>query len=48
MALTAQLYDKQDDLYFSIVNFPVLCSNIPISLAYGLDMKELVQQTISF
>jgi hypothetical protein len=34
--LTTQLNDKQDDFNFSIVNFPYLCSNIPISPAYGV------------
>jgi hypothetical protein len=33
--LATQLYDKQDAFSFSIVNFPFLCSNIPISPAYG-------------
>jgi hypothetical protein len=26
--LTTSLYDKRDDFYFAIVNFPFLCSNI--------------------
>ena len=30
--LTPSLYDKRDD--FDIVNFPFLCSNIPLSPAY--------------
>jgi hypothetical protein len=34
--LTTQLYDKQDDFNFAIVNFPYTCSNIPLSLAYGV------------
>jgi hypothetical protein len=34
--LTTQLYDKRDDFNFSIVNFPFLCSNIPISPVYGV------------
>ena len=53
--LTTQLYDKQDDFSFSIVNFPYLCSNIPLSPAYGVcvslnlfDTQELVLRMISF
>jgi hypothetical protein len=34
--LTTQLYDKRGDFNFSIVNFPYLCSNIPISPAYSV------------
>jgi hypothetical protein len=31
-----KLYDKQDDFNFSIINFLYLCTNIPISPAYGI------------
>jgi hypothetical protein len=31
--ITTQLYDKRNDFSFSIVNFPYLCSNIPVSPA---------------
>jgi hypothetical protein len=34
--LTTQLYDKWDDFNFTIVNFPFLCSNIPVSPACGV------------
>ena len=34
--VTTQLYDKQDDFNFSLVNFPYICKNIPSSLAYGV------------
>ena len=40
--LTTQLYDKQDDFSFSIVNFPYLCSNIPSSPAYGRYVSQLI------
>jgi hypothetical protein len=33
---TTQLYDKQGDFNFSIVNYPYLCSNILTSPAYGI------------
>jgi hypothetical protein len=35
------LYDKRDDLDFAIVNFPFLCSNIPLSPAYGVHVPQL-------
>jgi hypothetical protein len=50
--LTTKLYDKRDDFNFSIVHFPFLCSNIPISPAQvfisrnWLDMQELVRHTM--
>jgi hypothetical protein len=34
--LTTSLYDKRDDFNFAIVNFPLLCSNIPLSPDYGV------------
>jgi hypothetical protein len=34
--LTTSLYDKRNDFDFAIVNFPFLCSNIPLSPAYGM------------
>ena len=41
--LTTQLYDKRDDFNFSIVNFPYLCSNIPLSPAYGVYVSQLIR-----
>jgi hypothetical protein len=41
--ITTQLYDKQDDFNFSIVNFPYLCSNIPASPAYGVYVSQLIR-----
>jgi hypothetical protein len=41
--LTIQLYDKQDDFSFTIVNFPYICSNIPLSPAYGVYISQLIQ-----
>jgi hypothetical protein len=34
--LTTTLYDKRDDFDFAIVEFPFLCSNIPLSPVYGV------------
>ena len=33
--LRTKHYDKRDDLNFPIVNFPIICSNIPAAPAYG-------------
>ena len=41
--LTTQLYDKRDDFTFFIVNFPYLCSNIPLSPAYGVYISQLIR-----
>ena len=34
--LTTTLYDKRDDVDCAIANFPFLCSNVPLSPAYGV------------
>jgi hypothetical protein len=41
--LTTSLYDKRDDFNFAIVNFPFLCSNIPLSHAYGMYISQLIR-----
>jgi hypothetical protein len=41
--LTTLLYDKRDDFNFSIVNFPFLCSNIPILPACGVYISKLIR-----
>jgi hypothetical protein len=33
--LTTYLYDKRDYFHFAIFNFPYICSNTPLSLAYA-------------
>ena len=38
-----KLYDKRDDLSFSIENFPFLCSNIPEAPAYGVYISQLIR-----
>jgi hypothetical protein len=40
--LTISLYEKRDDFDFAIVNFPFLCSNIPLSPAYGVYITQLI------
>ena len=39
--LTITLYDKRDDFDFAIVNFPFLCSNVPLSP--GVDVSQLIR-----
>jgi hypothetical protein len=41
--ITTQLYDKRDYFNFFIVNFPYLCSNIPVSPAYGVYISQLIR-----
>ena len=41
--LTTQLYDKRDDFSFTIVNFPYICSKIPLSPAYGVYISQLIR-----
>ena len=41
--LTTTLYDKRDDFNFAIINFPYLCSNIPLSPAYGVYISQLIR-----
>ena len=41
--LTTSLYDKRDDFDFAIVIFPFLCSNIPLSPAYGVYISQLIR-----
>ena len=41
--LQVKLYDKRDDFNFHIVNFPFLCSNIPLSPAYGVYISQIIR-----
>jgi hypothetical protein len=34
--LRTKRYDKRDDFDFPIVNFPFICSNVPVAPAYGV------------
>ncbi len=40
---TFQLYDKSDNFNFPIVNFPDLDSSIPVKLAYGVYISQLIR-----
>ena len=37
------LYNKRDDFYFHIVNFPFICSTIPAAPAYGVYISLLIR-----
>ena len=41
--LSTKIYDKRDDLNFKIINFPNMCSNIPASPAYGVNISQLIR-----
>ena len=41
--LNTKIYDKRDDFNFPIVNFPFLCSNIPVETAYGVYVSQLIR-----
>ena len=41
--LTMTPYDKRDDFNFPIVNFPFICSNIPVAPAYGVYFSRLIR-----
>ena len=41
--LRTKLYDKRDDFDFHIVNFPSICSNIPVAPAYGVYISQIIR-----
>jgi hypothetical protein len=41
--LITTLYDKRDGFNFAIDNYPFLCSNIPLSPAYGVYNSQLMR-----
>ncbi len=41
-------YNKGDGLNFPIVNFPFICSNIPIATAYGIYIYINIYQFIRY
>ena len=41
--LQVKLYDKRDEFYFNIVNFPFLSNNMPQSPAYGVYVSQLIR-----
>ena len=45
--LRTKLYDKRDDFNFPIVNFPIICSNIPAAPAYGVYISQMIRYSRS-
>ena len=41
--LRTTLYDKRDDFNFPLVNFPFICSNLPVALTYGVYISQLIR-----
>ena len=41
--LLFNIFDKRDDFNFPIVNFPLICSNIPAAPAYGVYISQLIR-----
>ena len=41
--LRTKLSDKRDDFNFPIVNFPFICSNIPVAPAYGVYTSQMIR-----
>jgi hypothetical protein len=40
---STKFYDKRDDFNFKIINLPNMCSNIPVSPAYGVYISQLIR-----
>ena len=40
--VSSKIYDKQDDFYFEIVNFPFLDGDAPHSPSYGVHISQLI------
>ena len=38
-----KIYDKRDDFYFDIVNFPFLDGDVPRSMSYGVYISQLIR-----
>jgi hypothetical protein len=41
--LSTKIYDKRNDFNFKIINFPNMCSNIPVFPAYGVYISQLIR-----
>ena len=41
--VSSQIYDKQDDFNFEILNFPFLDRDVPSSLSYGVYISQLIR-----
>ena len=41
--VSTKIYDKSDDYYFEIVNFPFLDGDVPRSTSYGVYISQLIR-----
>ena len=41
--VSTKIYDKRDDFYFEIVNFPFLDGDVPRSTSYGVYISQLIR-----
>ena len=41
--VSTKIYDKRDDFYFEIVNFPFLDDDVPRSTSYGVYISQLIR-----
>ena len=41
--LSTKIYDKRYDFNFNIINFPYLCSNVPSSPSYGVNISQVIR-----
>ena len=41
--VSSKIYDKRDDFYFDIVNFPFLDGDVPRSTPYGVYISQLIR-----
>ena len=41
--VSSKIYDKRDDFYFDIVNFPFLDGNVPCRPSYGVYISQLIR-----
>ena len=46
--LRTKLYDKRNDFNFPIVNFPLICSNIPVAPAYRIYISQLIRYSRAY
>ena len=41
--ISSKIYDKHDDFYFDIVNFPFLDGDVPCRASYGVYISQLIR-----
>ena len=41
--VSSKIYDKRDDFYFEIVNFPFLDGDVPRSPSFGVYISQLIR-----